>query len=211
MSKILTTHGIAHAKRGQLKFSTFPDVTLNEAEAFSVLGKSGSGKGMLIKIAAGLIKPTHGTVNIYTAERSYIFLETGLLHNYSAADNLRIALLFSRNNDNAEERIQVSLDKFDLLNVKDVIIDSLPETPKRLLQYARADVLKPKLLFIEEPLKYIRIEQYNLIKMWLKDYVYLTRGACFFTSMYEDYWDFLNPQILNLSGEEVGVVTMIKE
>jgi len=211
MSKILTTHGIAHAKRGDLKFLAFPDLTLNEGEAFSILGKSGSGKGMLIKIAAGLLKPTHGQVNIYTSQRSYIFLETGLLHNYSAADNLRIALLFSKSNNNAEERIQASLDKFDLLNVKDVIIDSLPETPKRLLQYARADVLKPKLLFIEEPLKYLRIEEYNLIKMWLKDYVFLNRGACFFTSMYEDFWDFLKPKSLNLSGEEVGVLTMIKE
>ena len=134
-------------KRGEQKFTTFPDILLQAGEAFGIMGKSGSGKGMLIKIAAGLIKPTHGEVKIYTDQVSYVFLDSGLLHNYSVADNLRIALLFSNDTENIEVRIRASLERFGLLNIQDAIIDSLPEIPKRLVQYARADVLQPKLLY----------------------------------------------------------------
>ena len=196
---LLQVSDVAHTKRGEVLSTLFPDLQVQAGRAVCIQGKSGSGKGLLLKIAAGLIVPASGKVQVADVAKAFVFSEMGLFHHNTAAENLRVALLFTQNSEGIEERIQQALRRFDLLNIEHQVVNSLPEPPKKLLQYARAEVLQPKLLFIQEPLKDIRADISPTVQKWLADFV-TNGGGCVFSSLPDQDWSFLRPEVVDLTG-----------
>ena len=211
MTDLLKLDGVAHRKRGKEELTSFPDILLREGNAICLSGASGSGKSLVLKIAAGILKPTQGNITCASVPRAYIFKEDGLLNNYSVWDNLMLPLIFSSQQGGLEERANDALHRFELANIKNDIVGGLPQPPKKLLQYARALVLNPKILFIEEPLKNIRSEHYNQVKTWLKEYILQEKAGCLFTSVSSEQWGDLKPQCIRLSGGGVSFKTIIEE
>ena len=211
MTELLKMEGVAHSRRGKTGMTDFPDIVLRAGEAICITGSSGSGKSLLLKIAAGLITPTEGSRRCETSSKAYVFVEDGLLQNYSVWDNLMLPLVFSKQHVGIEERAAKALELFHLTNIKNDTVGGLPEPPKRLLQYARAEVMQPKILFIEEPLKNIRSEQYAIVRKWLQDYVQNINGGCIFTSVESEPWGFLQPRHIRLSGGGSSFKTEIDE
>ena len=211
MTELLKMEGIAHSRRGKTGITKFPDLVLRVGEAICITGASGSGKSLLLKIAAGLLTPTEGSLRCETSSKAYVFVEDGLLQNYSVWDNLMLPLVFSRQQSGMEERAAKALELFHLTNIKNDTVGSLPEPPKRLLQYARAEVMQAKVLFIEEPLKNIRSDQYATVRNWLQDYVQKNNGGCIFTSIQAEQWRFLQPKHIRLSGGGSSFKTEINE
>src|SRR6187402_698116 len=62
------------------------NLVLNKGESVAVLGKSGSGKSVLIKCIIGLLRPETGTINVYGKNI------TGL--KYSELDKIRVRVGF---------------------------------------------------------------------------------------------------------------------
>ena len=190
---------VTHTKRGEVTSTLFPDLQVQAGSAICIQGKSGSGKGLFLKIAAGLIAPDQGIVELADVSKAFVFSEMGLFHHNTAVENLRVALLFTQNAEDIEGRIQQALQRFDLLNIEHQVVNSLPEPPKKLLQYARAEVLQPKLLFIQEPLKDIRPDLYPIVQTWLKEFI-ANGGGCVFSSLPDQDWSFLEPDVVVLAG-----------
>ena len=211
MTELLKMVGIAHSRRGKIGITNFPDILLNSGEAICITGASGSGKSLLLKIGAGLISPTEGRLQCKTDSKSYVFIEDGLLQNYSVWDNLMLPLIFSKQQGAFEERAAKALELFQLTNIRNDIVGGLPEPPKRLLQYARAEVMQPKILFVEEPLKNLRSEQHADVKKWLQNYVQKNSGGCIFTSVQSEPWGFLQPKHIRLTGGGASFKTEINE
>ena len=208
---LLKTENLAHVKREESDITRFPNILMNEGEAICIFGKSGSGKGLLLKLAAGLLKPEWGSSKQANVAKSYVFGENGLLNNYMVYENLIIPAMFSSFQESSEHTVMAALEKFKLLNIQNNVVGNLPEAPKRLIQYARAEVLQPKLLFIEEPLKSVRDEHHPLIKNWLASFIKEKRGACLFTSTSSECAEHISATIIELSGGDKTIKTFIAE
>jgi putative ABC transport system ATP-binding protein len=142
------------------------DLAVTPGEAVAVVGASGSGKSTLLAILAGLDTPSAGSVAIEGADlfsldedrraelrgRSvgFVFQSFQLLPSLTALENVMLPLELSDQND-AETQAQEML-------VRVGLGERLQHYPKHLsggeqqrVALARAFVVRPKLLFADEP------------------------------------------------------------
>lgn len=133
-----------------------------------VIGISGSGKTVLMKIMAGLIKPERG--NVYFNGRDFFSLsrdeqkmlrrELGMLFQGSALfdsmtveENVMLPLnMFSHETKKQKlERVNFCLERVNLNGVNQKFPGELSGGMKKRVGIARAIVLNPKYLFVDEP------------------------------------------------------------
>lgn len=134
-------------------------------ESLAILGPSGSGKTTLLSLLAGLDKPTEGDIfwddtNICTlseAERAtlrlgkvgFVFQNFQLLPHLTALENVQIALeLCNRESEHAATEM---LAKVGLAKRLNHYPRQLSGGEQQRVALARAYVLKPKILFADEP------------------------------------------------------------
>jgi molybdate/tungstate transport system ATP-binding protein len=141
------------------------DITLEveENEFFIIMGPSGSGKTVLLETIAGLVQPKAGRVmvageditNLPPEKRgiSIVYQDYALFPHLTVVENIRYGLHFSKgDNADAEKYLQ---DLVNLLNLKG-LEERYPETlsggEQQRVAMARALVVNPKVLLLDEPL-----------------------------------------------------------
>jgi NitT/TauT family transport system ATP-binding protein len=100
MPSLTTTDPIALSLHGvQLRFPTGVmalqslDLEVREGEFLSLLGPSGCGKSTALRLAAGLIAPTHGQVmRSPSLQLGFVFQEPTLMPWATVFDNVRLPL-----------------------------------------------------------------------------------------------------------------------
>lgn len=167
---------------------------INEGEIIGYLGPNGSGKTTTIKTILSLYKCDSGTVHIlgYDLNNNYqhstnqitaIFDENGLYLNLSAEENLKFfGMLKGYSKNELKKNINELLIEFDLYKKRNEIIKKFSKGMKRKLAIARALILKPKILVLDEPFDGIDIESKEKIINLLKKYVAENKMTIFFTS-----------------------------
>ncbi|MDY0407539.1 ATP-binding cassette domain-containing protein [Virgibacillus soli] len=136
------------------------DFTLSEGKCIALLGPNGAGKTTTLKMLAGLLKPTAGTImfagkNKKSDIREYI----GYLPQYPAFYGWMTGkefLVFSARLTNipkseANNRADAILDKVGLTDAKNKRIGKYSGGMKQRLGIAQAIIHKPKLLMLDEP------------------------------------------------------------
>jgi ABC-2 type transport system ATP-binding protein len=137
--------------------STF---TVEPGEVYGIVGPNGAGKTTTLKMIAGLVEPTGGTVSVagldagdpemrrnlgFLPEESPLYEEmTGLSYLHFFAD------LYDVPDDVAEERIHRALDRLDLEH-RERKIGDMSKGMKRKVAIARALVNDPDVLVFDEP------------------------------------------------------------
>ena len=136
---------------------------------FLVLGASGSGKSLLLKVCAGLLPPDAGQVRIggidpaecsrealrkLRARTGFVFQNSALISNMVVYDNIALPLRYHRGDAEDEVRRRV-VEVMGLMGVDEALSHLLPsrlslEMRKRVA-LARALVLKPEILFLDQP------------------------------------------------------------
>ena len=138
--------------------------SLNKKEVVSIVGPSGSGKSSILRIIAGLLKPSKGYVYFYrqlissnknmipTGERkiALMFQEDVLFPHLSVFKNIAFGI-DDKSSIEKEQLVSHYLKEFNLLDKKNNFPNSLSGGEKQRVALARVLITEPKVLLMDEP------------------------------------------------------------
>ncbi|HRL70395.1 MAG TPA: ATP-binding cassette domain-containing protein [Flavobacterium sp.] len=154
---------------GELNVLNGIDLTLHRGENIAVLGKSGSGKSVLIKIIAGLLKPDKGEVTVlgkqvhklYGKELDELRLHIGFSFQSSALydsmnvyQNLAFPLTMNVKNLSRKQVDNAVEEALDAVGLRDKIKElpaDLSGGQRKRIGIARTLILKPEIMLYDEP------------------------------------------------------------
>ena len=134
------------------------DLEVRRGEFLTLLGPSGCGKSSALRIIAGLSDPTTGIVE-WTAGPTdpsrrigFVFQEATLMPWATVADNVRLPFRLGRlRTEETEARVARVLEHVGLEGFGDVYPRELSGGMKMRVSIARALVMEPDLLLMDEP------------------------------------------------------------
>lgn len=137
------------------------------AEAAIIRGPIGVGKTTLLKIMAGLQRPTRGEVVIgeqaisrwrgpfrdkFRQQVGFVFQNLGLFDHRTVQDNLMVPLIpLGLSRYVIQSWVDGRLDELGIRHLRDVTTGSLSGGERQLTAIARALIVRPRYLFMDEP------------------------------------------------------------
>lgn len=143
-------------------------VEVQKGESLVLIGPSGQGKTVSLKLFAGLLKPSSGRVlvcgeDLYSlkpAQQVKLVLNMGMLFQKNAlfdslkvGENIAFPLRQTTNLSEVEiqERVDYFLNQVGLAHAKDLFPDEISGGMQKRLGIARALALKPKIVLYDDP------------------------------------------------------------
>jgi NitT/TauT family transport system ATP-binding protein len=134
-------------------------LTLREGEIVGLLGRSGCGKSTLLRIIAGLARPTSGSVKFQGEEVAgpaegvaMVFQSFALYPWLSVLDNVEIGLRAQGVNlEETRKRALAAIDLIGLDGFESAYPKELSGGMRQRVGFARALVVHPKILLMDEP------------------------------------------------------------
>lgn len=143
-------------------------ITLNKGENLVVLGKSGSGKSVLIKCLVKLIEPDDGSLSVLGEDISmlkndglnklrkrvgFLFQSGALYDSMSVSENLLFPLRESKDIDQKERDhlVKEALENVGLSDIEHKMPSELSGGMRKRLGLARTLILKPEIMLYDEP------------------------------------------------------------
>lgn len=145
------------------------DLDLKRGENLVVLGKSGSGKSVLIKCMVGLLTPDKGIVevfgkNIPTLDQDeldhirvkigFLFQSSALYDSMTVRENLEFPLRrhwITKTRKEVDELVMEALDNVGLESAVDLMPSELSGGMRKRIGLARTLILKPDIILYDEP------------------------------------------------------------
>lgn len=166
--KVVEIKGLKKAF-GDLEVLQGVDLDLFKEEILVVLGKSGSGKSVLIKIMVGLLTQDSGTMNVFGKEVSQLnkkqlnklrlkigfsFQNSALYDSMTVKENMEFPLVRNEKNLTRGEinrRIEELLDSVGLPQTINQMPSELSGGQKKRIGVARTLILNPEIMLYDEP------------------------------------------------------------
>ncbi len=144
-------------------------IDINRGETIAVLGRSGSGKSVLIKIISGLLKPDTGSVSVLGKEVEklygkelqdlrqkigFSFQSSALYDSMSVRENLAFPLVRNKrnlNNKEVKDAIEAVLHDVGLDQTINQMPSSLSGGQRKRIGIARTMIMKPEIMLFDEP------------------------------------------------------------
>lgn len=145
------------------------DLSLRKGENLVVLGKSGSGKSVLIKCIIGLMQPDAGSVNVLGQDVSklnhdaldkmrarvgFLFQSNALYDSMTVRENLEFPLRrhwMENNKTSVNDLVMEALTNVGLANTVDMMPSELSGGMRKRISLARTLILKPEIILYDEP------------------------------------------------------------
>jgi ABC-type Fe3+/spermidine/putrescine transport system ATPase subunit len=162
---VVELHGATVAYEGRQVLAV-PDLGIRRGEVLAVLGENGSGKTTLLRLLGLLVRPGRGRVafdgkavdfrrsrHLLTLRRRMAaVMQEPLLCRMTVRQNVALGLRFRRvSRRMAEERVEAWLRRLSISDLGDRQASTLSGGEARRASLARAMVLRPEVLFLDEP------------------------------------------------------------
>ena len=136
-------------------------------ETLVLLGETGTGKTLTLKLAAGLLRPTQGAIQVlgqevssmserellpYRRQVGFVFQEGALFDSLSVAENVAYQLREDRmGEEEIEERVREALRFVELEHTGDMLPSELSGGMRRRVSIARALASRPPIVLYDSP------------------------------------------------------------
>jgi phospholipid/cholesterol/gamma-HCH transport system ATP-binding protein len=160
--KLVKSFGENHVLKGF-------DLELNRGENLVVLGKSGSGKSVLIKCMVGLLYPDAGLVSVFGKEIpklsqieldqlrtkiGFLFQSSALYDSMTVRENLEFPLRrhwMHKSKEEVNDLVMEALRNVGLERAVDLMPSELSGGMRKRIGLARTLILKPEIMLYDEP------------------------------------------------------------
>jgi ABC-2 type transport system ATP-binding protein len=159
------------------------NLTVPEGELFGFLGPNGAGKTTTLRMIAGILKPTGGTVEIagddiqarplhaksrlgFIPDRPYVY------EKLTGAEFLRfVAALYGQGGAEVETRADELLELFELTPWKHELVESYSHGMRQKLIISSALVHRPAVIVVDEPMVGLDPRSAKLLKDLFRQFV----------------------------------------
>jgi ABC-2 type transport system ATP-binding protein len=218
-SEMISLRGV---KKSYGKFAAVKgiDLDVHRGEIFGFLGPNGAGKTTTIRMVAGVLQPSGGSVVVggddlernpeaakarigYIPDRPYLY------EKLSGGEFLRfVAGLWGNEGDAVEARADRLLELFQLTQWKDELIESYSHGMRQKILISSALIHQPELIVVDEPLVGLDPRAARLLKDLFKTFV-RNGGTVFLSTHTLEVAEALCDRIAIISkGEIMGLGTM---
>jgi ABC-2 type transport system ATP-binding protein len=159
------------------------DLEVPRGQLFGFLGPNGAGKTTTLRMIAGILQPTSGSVRLgghdvakepieaksrlgFIPDRPYIY------EKLTGAEFLRfVAGLYGFTGPELEHRISELLELFDLSDWADSVVESYSHGMRQKLIISSAFVHKPEVIIVDEPMVGLDPKAARILKDLFREYV----------------------------------------
>jgi len=159
------------------------DLSVRRGELFGLLGPNGAGKTTTLRMIAGILQPTGGTITIggvslasdpvaaksrlgFIPDRPFIY------EKLTGREFLRfVAGLYGQGGVEIDRRGEELLALFDLLDWRDELVESYSHGMRQKLIIASAFVHRPEVIVVDEPMVGLDPKAARLLKDLFRAYV----------------------------------------
>tara|TARA_X000000368_G_scaffold384307_1_gene342799 strand:- start:38 stop:793 length:756 start_codon:yes stop_codon:yes gene_type:complete len=144
------------------------DLEIQSDKVTVIIGKSGAGKSVLLKLIAGILNADGGKISITQVSDagqsseinlkdlgfSYMFQNNALFDSLTAFDNIALPLIEGNYNFKSSQvrlKVDALLEQLDLLSSKNKFPGELSGGMKKRVAFARALVTEPNIVLFDEP------------------------------------------------------------
>jgi len=143
------------------------NVTVNKGENLVILGKSGSGKSVLIKCLVRLLEPDKGTITVLGNDMAnlkdnelnevrkkigFLFQSAALYDSMTVRENLEFPLRDQKkSSEEMETLVKEGLESVGLPDAADLMPSELSGGMRKRIGLARTMILKPDIMLYDEP------------------------------------------------------------
>jgi tungstate transport system ATP-binding protein len=163
MKPLLHLQNIKYERGGQ-SILQIHELNLSKGEVLGIMGPNGAGKSTLVKVMALLEAPNAGSIFYHGDEVSVrslsleqrrkfaVAFQQSLLLNTTVFQNVAIGLKLRKiSRKTIEEKVNYWLEKFNISHLAHKHASSLSGGEAQRVNLARAFVLEPEVLFLDEP------------------------------------------------------------
>jgi phospholipid/cholesterol/gamma-HCH transport system ATP-binding protein len=165
---VLEIEGLSKAFGSNQVLKNF-SLQLAGGENLAVLGKSGSGKSVLIKCIVGLIEPDSGTIKVFSksvtdmdqeeldqmrAKIGFLFQSNALYDSMTVRENLEFPLRRHWLSDEVldpQQAVTDALEDVGLAHTIDMMPSELSGGMRKRIALARTLILRPRIILYDEP------------------------------------------------------------
>ncbi|MEP5766284.1 MAG: ABC transporter ATP-binding protein [Halieaceae bacterium] len=124
---------------------------VHSGESLGIIGRNGAGKSSLLRLLAGISKPSEGSITTRSSFVALLSLNLGFIPNLSGRQNVRISgMLYGLDRAHIEELLPAIVEYSELKQAIDHPVATYSAGMKARLGFATATVVEPDILLIDE-------------------------------------------------------------